>query len=252
MERIRDLQLETMRSMAIQSVVEDTDLTWLRFIELCQLTATFDQMISQVYSDFFGTLSSILSELRQTNRSITNAWIQLWKDFEHDAFQEIKSELSPVLISIFLGEFHSERLSSPAMRAITSDVDRAALAMTYVRGFLVYALAMFDKLGADAVRHCFRCRISNDLEPTESASKRYFTPDCPKCGSRTVLRYSKKGYSPGKPFWGCSTFPICRGTLSLFRSADRYPQFSHTEDGEFTGDWFIEYMNDIYGPDWSD
>jgi hypothetical protein len=247
--------------MAIQSVVEDTDLTWLRFIELCQLTKTSDQMLAQVYCDFFTTLSSIFSELRQVDSSITNAWIQLWTNFEDDDFQEIKSELSPVLTSMFLGQFQSIHLTSPAMRAIASDLDRAALAMTYVRGFLIYALAMFDKLGADAIRHCFRSRISNELEPMEisnelepmeSATKRYFTPDCPKCGSRTVLRYSKKGYNPGKPFWGCSTFPNCRGTLSIFRSADQYPQFSYTEDDESTGDWFIEYMNDIYGPDWND
>lgn len=34
---------------------------------------------------------------------------------------------------------------------------------------------------------------------------------CPKCGSEMVLRESKKGASAGNKFWGCQTFPKCRG-----------------------------------------
>jgi len=36
---------------------------------------------------------------------------------------------------------------------------------------------------------------------------------CPKCGSRMVLRTAAKGREPGKEFWGCSTFPRCRGII---------------------------------------
>lgn len=38
------------------------------------------------------------------------------------------------------------------------------------------------------------------------------TPDCPKCGSKLVKRYSKR-YS--KYFWGCSKFPACRGARNI-------------------------------------
>lgn len=37
---------------------------------------------------------------------------------------------------------------------------------------------------------------------------------CPKCGSDMVLRETKKGENKGKAFWGCSTFPKCRGMLA--------------------------------------
>ena len=38
-------------------------------------------------------------------------------------------------------------------------------------------------------------------------------PVCPKCRAPMVLRSSKKDGADGKTFWGCSTFPGCRGTL---------------------------------------
>ena len=37
-------------------------------------------------------------------------------------------------------------------------------------------------------------------------------PECPVCGSPMVRRTAKKGASAGSQFWGCSTYPVCRGT----------------------------------------
>lgn len=36
-------------------------------------------------------------------------------------------------------------------------------------------------------------------------------PACPKCGSPMVRRTAKAGANAGRTFWGCSTFPACRG-----------------------------------------
>lgn len=36
-------------------------------------------------------------------------------------------------------------------------------------------------------------------------------PSCPKCGAPMVRREGKSGVLAGKAFWGCSTFPRCRG-----------------------------------------
>ncbi len=38
---------------------------------------------------------------------------------------------------------------------------------------------------------------------------------CPICGSEMVLRVAKKGPRAGEKFWGCSTFPRCRGVKTL-------------------------------------
>lgn len=40
------------------------------------------------------------------------------------------------------------------------------------------------------------------------------TPGCPKCGGSMVLRKSRRGANLGNSFWGCSTFPVCRGVLN--------------------------------------
>ena len=38
---------------------------------------------------------------------------------------------------------------------------------------------------------------------------------CPKCGSEMVLRTTKNGKNAGNQFWGCATFPACRGVVQL-------------------------------------
>jgi restriction system protein len=40
-------------------------------------------------------------------------------------------------------------------------------------------------------------------------------PVCPTCGSDMVRRTARKGANAGTTFWGCSTFPHCRGTRPI-------------------------------------
>jgi restriction system protein len=37
-------------------------------------------------------------------------------------------------------------------------------------------------------------------------------PSCPLCNAQMVRRTARKGGNAGSQFWGCSTFPACRGT----------------------------------------
>lgn len=46
-------------------------------------------------------------------------------------------------------------------------------------------------------------------------------PTCPKCGAAMIRR--ARG-SDGSPFWGCSTFPTCRGARELVTPANRGAQ----------------------------
>jgi restriction system protein len=39
------------------------------------------------------------------------------------------------------------------------------------------------------------------------------SPPCPKCDGVMVMRTSKKGANPGNSFWGCTTFPVCKGVV---------------------------------------
>lgn len=40
-------------------------------------------------------------------------------------------------------------------------------------------------------------------------------PACPRCGSSMVKRVAKQGANAGKTFWGCSTYPQCRGVRAV-------------------------------------
>ena len=51
------------------------------------------------------------------------------------------------------------------------------------------------------------------LEPTV-ASKVASQPECPRCGAAMALRTARQGVNTGRAFWGCSTYPKCRGTIA--------------------------------------
>ncbi|MDP4077523.1 restriction endonuclease [Acidovorax sp. A1169] len=40
-------------------------------------------------------------------------------------------------------------------------------------------------------------------------------PGCPKCGCGMVRRIARTGNNAGNSFWGCSTFPACRGVRQV-------------------------------------
>ncbi|WP_307726277.1 topoisomerase DNA-binding C4 zinc finger domain-containing protein [Pseudomonas cichorii] len=40
------------------------------------------------------------------------------------------------------------------------------------------------------------------------------TNACPSCGASMVRRTARKGKYAGRQFWGCSKFPVCKGTRS--------------------------------------
>jgi restriction system protein len=41
---------------------------------------------------------------------------------------------------------------------------------------------------------------------------------CPSCGQPMVLRTSKRGVNAGNQFWGCSTYPACKGTRNVAKT----------------------------------
>jgi len=40
-------------------------------------------------------------------------------------------------------------------------------------------------------------------------------PSCPVCGKPMLQRTARKGLKTGQPFWGCSGYPDCKGTLPV-------------------------------------
>lgn len=48
-------------------------------------------------------------------------------------------------------------------------------------------------------------------------------PSCPKCASAMVRREGKTGPLAGTIFWGCATYPKCRGMIPITASAESAP-----------------------------
>ena len=66
---------------------------------------------------------------------------------------------------------------------------------------------------------CSEAEIDASLEANYSspqAESKASTPlTCPKCGNNMALRTAKREPYAGNQFWGCTTFPKCRGTRDL-------------------------------------
>lgn len=54
--------------------------------------------------------------------------------------------------------------------------------------------------------------ISAQLSNSEQG---HMAPACPRCGSGMVVREARRGANSGKRFWGCGSYPGCRGTRAI-------------------------------------
>lgn len=61
------------------------------------------------------------------------------------------------------------------------------------------------------IRSAQKTMPESALRETQSAPQ---TPSCPKCASVMVKRKARQGTRKGQEFWGCSSFPKCRGVMS--------------------------------------
>ncbi len=56
---------------------------------------------------------------------------------------------------------------------------------------------------------------SNAISTSKSVRMPSDTVVCPRCGESMVLRTAKRGERKGKQFYGCSTYPKCRGLINV-------------------------------------
>ena len=56
-------------------------------------------------------------------------------------------------------------------------------------------------------------RLEETLAPSEPTLRAAKT--CPVCGGEMATRIAKRGPNAGKPFWGCSRYPRCKGTRPI-------------------------------------
>ena len=62
-----------------------------------------------------------------------------------------------------------------------------------------------------------KCRgvvdLEEELESLDDVTE--IEPSCPKCNGEMIKRVSKQGKTTGNEFWGCKSFPQCRGVVSI-------------------------------------
>jgi four helix bundle suffix protein len=64
-----------------------------------------------------------------------------------------------------------------------------------------------EQLAAERMR-----RRREDRSDQSDPSDKQPAPACPACGSPMARRTAKTGKTAGKPFWGCTRYPDCKGT----------------------------------------
>jgi restriction system protein len=70
-----------------------------------------------------------------------------------------------------------------------------------------------ELVNAKTLLHLLRdVQKSNNIAQSNAEGAAFETPECERCQSPMVLRTARKGNNAGRNFWGCSRFPICRGT----------------------------------------
>jgi restriction system protein len=76
--------------------------------------------------------------------------------------------------------------------------------------------ALISAINAAKLKNSFRNR-KRHIQHVQSlvAAKQIRPQSCPLCGSPMVLREAKQGKNMGSSFWGCSTFPVCGGTINI-------------------------------------
>ena len=249
-------QRQLMLEIALSSTVNNSEDEWRRFVEICTLLGESTEGLCEVISDYLGAMSGVCARMKRIDSGIVNAWEYLLNSFFPAAQNgDDLRHLLPLYRAVTNGQF--DATAKDPLGLVASNVPSikdGLILITVARMFFCDALNTFDTAGATDIREFVREVYSprnNTTTTTPNVWTLAVTPDCPNCRQATVLRYQRKGPTPGRPFWGCSRFPTCRGTLPLYRDASRYPQFQNTDDAD-DSDWFYEYMREAQGPSWNE
>lgn len=72
-----------------------------------------------------------------------------------------------------------------------------------------------SKIEAGRLTPSFKTNREHVKHVKTIVEKKENSQSCPKCGAEMILREARKGKNIGNKFWGCSSFPKCRGTTSV-------------------------------------
>jgi len=105
------------------------------------------------------------------------------------------------------------------------DVIASQLWLTFAT-FLQYIIPICSLIGAGVSAYYKATNKTSHKEINETPSRKTYStknksenshqsqsiPECPQCGGAMVKRTAKKGNNAGETFWGCTSYPKCKGT----------------------------------------
>lgn len=122
-----------------------------------------------------------------------------------------------------LSDFVAKAEPEIAANAMVCAVNQAAYLLT--RQLQSQGRAFLEQGGFTESLYAARTEARNAKKPetpTEPA------PPCPNCGQPMVQRTAKTGPKKGEQFWGCSTYPQCRGIRPAAKNQGQTGQTSQT------------------------
>lgn len=110
----------------------------------------------------------------------------------------------------------------------TADPELAANAMVCAVNQAAYLLRrLVERQSRDFVeKGGFTERLYEARAQARADNGKEGSPSCPLCGKSMRQRTAGNGRNAGRPFWGCSAYPECRGTLEVGEESDK----SHGSD----------------------
>jgi four helix bundle suffix protein len=248
---------ENLRSYKVAQAVYDATVVFCdRFIE--KGSRTHDQMVQAARSGVRNisegsgaAATSRKSEMMLTNVARASLADELLRDFESflvhrklrvwpkDApaalamRERLKHDLAPDLPPVPAGTVRLTGLAGLADFVAMAAPELAANAMLCATHQATYLLRrQIESQGRDfvenggfterlyAARMRERERKKSDMSDVSDKSDSVAAPVCPVCGKGMRQRTARTGPHAGQPFWGCSSYPACKGTRDVSPASD--------------------------------
>ncbi len=248
---------EKLRSYKVAEAVYDATVVFCnRFNE--KRSRTHDQMVQAARSGVRNisegsgaAATSRKSEMKLTNVARASLSDELAKDYKSFLIQaglrvwhkeapealamreRLKHDVTPGLPPAPEGKVRLTGLAGLAEFVAKAEPERAANAMLCAVNQAAYLLRrQIESQSRDFAEHggfpeqLYASRVKareegkSDRSDKSDKSDRSDNPTCPLCGRGMRRRVARQGAHEGQPFWGCSGYPVCKGTRTIPDNGD--------------------------------
>lgn len=133
----------------------------------------------------------------------------------------VESKLAPLRQKLSVGETNLRPILSRA--SSVSNIDDPSLNQSNTRK--IQAKIDLDYLGISVPIVAPSPSYTSNPNASKSTTSSYgaasspqatnYPTTCPRCGSQMIKRMARRGRNAGNSFWGCSRYPVCKGTINI-------------------------------------